>query len=346
MASLDLLKFLDKQREFALWSVERRGMAILAVGGGGWLCRGGSVDGFPAFLPKEVERIRDPFARKIATRIERLPVQVTFSETSIMSSCVKPLKQSKVNPVVLLHSFDSSCLEWRYTLPLLEDAGLETWALDILGWGFSDLEKLPSCNVASKREHLYQFWRSYIRKPMILVGPSLGAAAAIDFAVNHPEAVGKLVLIDASVYAEGTGNMTRLPKIVAYAGVSLLKSIPLRLYANFLTFKSAAFSSYYDTTNVGRLHCLLPWWEDATVDFMASGGYNVSSQIKKVKQNTLIIWGEDDQIISNKLALKLHRDLPNSILHLIPNCGHIPHAEKPDSVAELIIEFVQGDCDL
>lgn len=33
---------------------------------------------------------------------------------------------------------------------------------------------------------------------------------------------------------------------------------------------------------MGRLHCLLPWWEDATVDFMASGGYNVSSQIKKV----------------------------------------------------------------
>lgn len=51
-------------------------MAILAVGGGGWLCRVGSVDGFPPFLPKEVERIRDPFARKIATRIERLPVQV------------------------------------------------------------------------------------------------------------------------------------------------------------------------------------------------------------------------------------------------------------------------------
>lgn len=33
----------------------------------------------------------------------------------------------------------SSCLEWRSTYPLLEDAGLETWAIDILGWGFSDL---------------------------------------------------------------------------------------------------------------------------------------------------------------------------------------------------------------
>jgi len=33
----------------------------------------------------------------------------------------------------------SSCLEWRYTYPLLEEAGIETWAFDILGWGFSDL---------------------------------------------------------------------------------------------------------------------------------------------------------------------------------------------------------------
>lgn len=36
---------------------------------------------------------------------------------------------------------------------------------------------------------LVQLWRSYIDRPMVLVGPSLGAAVAIDFAVNHPEAV-------------------------------------------------------------------------------------------------------------------------------------------------------------
>jgi hypothetical protein len=33
---------------------------------------------------------------------------------------------------------------------------------------------------------------------------------------------------------------------------------------------------------VGRLHCLLPWWEDATVDFMINGGYNVVNMIKQV----------------------------------------------------------------
>jgi len=94
--------------------------------------------------------------------------QVRFLEDPIMSSCVKPMIQNKENPVVLLHGFDrcskqasdrictfscssylwisfhsfslfSSCLEWRYTYPLLEEAGYETWAFDILGWGFSDL---------------------------------------------------------------------------------------------------------------------------------------------------------------------------------------------------------------
>ena len=30
------------------------------------------------------------------------------------------------------------------------------------------------------------------------------------------------------------------------------------------------------------MHCLYPWWDDATVDFMISGGYNVSAQIQQV----------------------------------------------------------------
>ncbi|KAL2233507.1 uncharacterized protein LOC105156493 [Sesamum indicum] len=303
-----------------------------------------SASEFPAFLPSEVEKIKDPFARKLASRIERLPVHLSLAKTCIMSSCVKPKTQLDKSPLVLLHGFDSSCLEWRYTLPLLEEEGLETWAIDVLGWGFSDLEKLPSCSVASKRDHLYQFWKSYIKRPMTLVGPSLGAAVAIDFVIQYPEAVDKLILIDASVYAEGTGNLAKLPKLVAYAGVNLLKSLPLRLYATSLAFNSLSWSTCFDWANIGRLHCLLPWWEDATVDFMISGGYNVSPDIKKVKQKTLIIWGEDDQIIDNKLAVRLHCELPNAIIRQLPDCGHIPHVEKPAAVSKLIAEFVQAEC--
>ncbi|XP_039049313.1 uncharacterized protein LOC120190282 isoform X2 [Hibiscus syriacus] len=246
---------------------------------------GGGDNGFPPFLPKEVEKIKDPFARNLARRIKRLPVQIGCSESYIMSSCVQPLIQTDPNPVVLLHCFDSSCLEWRRAYPLLEESGLEAWALDVLGWGFSDLGNLPPCNVASKRYHLYQ--------------------------------VEKLVLINPSVYAEGTGNLAKLPKVVAYAGVSLLKTFPLRLYANLLAFDGIPLSKTVDWTNVGRLHCHMPWWKDATVNFMVSGGYNVVSQIKQVKQKTLIICGENDKIVSNQLAMRL---LSNFRTHVCNEC--------------------------
>ncbi|KAG6396590.1 hypothetical protein SASPL_142742 [Salvia splendens] len=297
-----------------------------------------SATNFPAFLPKEINNITDPFARKLASRIERLPVDLSLSTARVMSSCIKPKAQLHTTPLVLLHGFDSSCFEWRYGLPLLEDAGFETWAVDVLGWGFSDLG-----NVDSKRDHLYQFWRSYVKRPMILVGPSLGAAVAIDFAVNHPEAVDKLILIDASVYAEGTGNLATLPKVMAYAGVYLLKSLPLRLYATSLTFNTLTWDTCYEWAKIGRLHCLFPWWADATVDFMTSGGYNVSAQIREVKQKTLIIWGENDQIIDYKLAVRLHSEIPNAMIRQIPECGHIPHIEKPAAVSKLIAEFVRAD---
>lgn len=315
------------------------GFKVVEAAGGGVA---GCGQSFPSFLPKEVERIKDPFARNLAQRIERLPVHLGVPENCIMSSCVKPLTQGDANPLLLLHCFDSSCLEWRCTFPLLEEAGMEAWAVDVLGWGFSDLGRLPSCNAASKRHHLYQFWKSYIKRPVVLVGPSLGASVAIDFAVSYPKAVDKMILINPSVYAKGTGHLTKMPKMAAYAGVSLLKSLPLRLYANFLAFNCVSVPTMIDWTNVGRLHCLLPWWKDATVNFMFSGGYNVVAQIKKVKQKALIISSEHDQIVSYKLASRLHSELPNAILRQVPKCGHLPHVEKPNAVTKLISDFAQN----
>lgn len=304
------------------------------------VCSGGGGTVFPAFLPKEVHNIRDPFARSLAQRIQRLPVQIGSAEKCIMSSCVKPIRQRETSPVVLLHCFDSSCLEWRCVYPLLEEAGLEVWAVDVLGWGFSDLETLPPCNAKSKRYHLYQLWKTHIKRPIVLVGPSLGGAIAIDFAVNHPEAVEKLVLINPSVY-EGLGLITKLPKAIAYPVVSLLKSIPLRVCAKFWIFGQIPFTTGLDWMKVARLHCLLPWWEDATVNYILSGGYNVVNQIKKVKVKALVISGECDNIINSKFAMRLHCDLPNSVMREIPGCGHIPHVENPNAVSKLIADFAQ-----
>ncbi|KAJ0095825.1 hypothetical protein Patl1_16673 [Pistacia atlantica] len=151
------------------------------------------------------------------------------------------------------------------------------------------------------------------------------------------------------ICAAGLGvilHIIAVTMITFLSQVLLLKSIPLRLYVNFLAFNGISLDTSKDWTNVGRLHCLYPWWEDATVNFMISGGYSVSAQIDQVNQKTLIIWGEDDQIISNKLGVRLHCELPNAIIRQIPDCGHLPHVERPSSVAKLILEFIRENCNI
>ncbi|XP_057972330.1 alpha/beta hydrolase domain-containing protein VTE7-like [Malania oleifera] len=102
-------------------------------------------------------------------------------------------------------------------------------------------------------------------------------------------------------------------------------------------------STIIDWTNIGRLHCLLPRWNDAMVNFMFSGGYNVAAQIKQVKQRTLVISSEHDQIVSHKLAVRLYSELPNAITRRVPDCGHLPHVEKPRIIAKLISDFARSD---
>eukprot|EP00252_Welwitschia_mirabilis_P009976 TRINITY_DN2297_c0_g1_i1.p1 TRINITY_DN2297_c0_g1~~TRINITY_DN2297_c0_g1_i1.p1 ORF type:complete len:312 (-),score=64.83 TRINITY_DN2297_c0_g1_i1:617-1552(-) len=265
----------------------------------------------PPFMPPQLNNVKDLAARLFAARVQRLPVQTKLANEPIMSSCIMP-KSPYVDskPLVFLHGFDSSCLEWRYTYPLLEAAGVEAWAIDLLGWGFTERRGVSSFSVVAKRDHLYKFWETYIRRPMTLVGASLGGAAAIDFAAFYPEAVSTLMLIGASVYSEGNKRLDNFPKLVAYAGV-------------------------------GRLHCLLPYWEEATLDFMSCGGYTVASLLKEINKKTLLIWGENDKIVTKDSAERLKNDIKGSSLIYLSDCGHLPHVEKPEQVAELILEFLK-----
>lgn len=77
-----------------------------------------------------------------------------------------------------------------------------------VGWGFTDatpFARQPDLTISpqQKREHLFSFWKQNIGRPMALVGGSLGGAIALDFAMAYPEAVEKLVLIDAQVSGAG-----------------------------------------------------------------------------------------------------------------------------------------------
>lgn len=316
-------------------------------------------EGFPhAFedVPREfLDEIEEAACRDMlkAMRSWDVPVPTSLSSTGYVratgvgpSSLASP-PPSPSPPVLLLHGFDSSCLEYRRLHPLLSPH-VDTFALDIMGWGFSQLRGITEFSAEAKRVYLYGFWKHVLKeKKMVLVGASLGGAAAVDFAHTYPEAVEKLVLIDAQVYIDGVGPMSSFPPPLAALGIKLLQSKPLRSYAGTLSYHNPSRYSTRDAMHIGRVHTLRPGWDQASVRYMLSGGYTTSNKITSLSPHieTLILWGKEDKILEPKLyAEKFIEDLgtTRAQLKFIEECGHVCHLEKPLLAAEEIVQFVKG----
>ena len=87
-------------------------------------------------------------------------------------------------PIVLLHGFDSSLLEFRRLFPLLANsARSSTYAVDLIGWGFSccGFKDLPDLALGpeQKTDHLYSFWKSKVAHECGMHGYPLEPAALL-----------------------------------------------------------------------------------------------------------------------------------------------------------------------
>jgi pimeloyl-ACP methyl ester carboxylesterase len=133
------------------------------------------------------------------------PGRVSSLFGSVSSILELPSTKSKqVPPLVLLHGFDSSAIEFRRIAPLLSEKR-DVYIPDILGWGFSDHSEVVSFDPEAKMAHLKSFIREVVGGPCVVVGASLGGALAIRLAVESPELVDKVVFIDAQGFIDGKG---------------------------------------------------------------------------------------------------------------------------------------------
>ncbi|MDJ0556692.1 MAG: alpha/beta hydrolase [Microcoleaceae cyanobacterium MO_207.B10] len=293
---------------------------------------------FPDFLPKLTENLTESTSIALAQNIKQKLITTPLTSQPINTTYVYQGK-NKI-PILLLHGFDSSIFEFRRILPLLADKN-QTWAVDLLGFGFTNRLANLKFNPQAIATHLYSFWKSLINQPVILVGASMGGAAAIDFTLTYPEVVKKLVLIDSA----GMQNNPIISKFIFppldYFATEFLRRPQVRENISRAAYFDKSFASS-DANICARLHLEMPRWNKALISFTKSGGYgNFKDKLPSLKQQTLILWGENDKILGTGDAGKLQEAIPNSQLIWIPNCGHVPHLEKAEVTADYILDFIR-----
>ncbi|PMB05292.1 2-hydroxy-6-oxohepta-2,4-dienoate hydrolase, partial [Fischerella thermalis CCMEE 5328] len=139
-----------------------------------------------------IRQLTESTSVTLAQSIKQIAIATPLSTQPILTTYVQ--KGNSGTPLLLIHGFDSSVLEYRRLLPLVAEKH-QTWAVDLLGFGFTNRLTGIRFSTAEIKTHLYHFWKTLINQPMILVGASMGGAAAIDFTLTYPEIVKKLVLI-------------------------------------------------------------------------------------------------------------------------------------------------------
>ncbi len=291
---------------------------------------------FPSFLPTDTAQLTEASSINAAQRIQQQPVQTCFSSDPILTTYLQ--EGTDGVPILLLHGFDSSLLEFRRLFPLLS-AQRSTWALDVLGFGFTDRPTDISFSPGELKLHLYHFWKTLIDQPVILVGASMGGALALDFCLTYPDSVDRLVLLDSAGFATSpVPTKLMRPPIDGWA-TAFLRNPGVRRRISQQAYCDRNYVTP-DAELCASLHLQHPQWQAALIAFAKSGGYNfLADKIEQISQPTLILWGEQDRIMSRKDAPKFEQAIADSQLRWVPNCGHVPHLEQPKLTAEHILTF-------
>ncbi len=246
-------------------------------------------------------------------------------------------------PIVLIHGTSSSLHTWDSITP-----GLIKFKRVIR----FDLPAFGLTGASPERNYSTEFYNTFIDSLLtklnvnqyIIGGNSLGGGIAWNQAVAFPDKVKKLILIDASGYPRKNEKgsigfkLAAMPVIgnalVYLTPKSLIKKSLENTYANKSLVNDALVTRYFELL-------LREGNRKATLDIFRRKMQPTPEKIKGIKIPTLIIWGDEDQLIDVSNAYQFQKDIKGSQLLVIKHAGHVPMEETPFVVEKAIADFLQ-----
>ena len=244
--------------------------------------------------------------------------------------------------LLLLHGFGSSLQTWdEWSVKL--DPKYRVIRLDLPGFGLTGASPLNDYSEEKDVAILTHFADKLGLDKFSVIGHSMGGKMAWSLAAAQPDRVQALVLMAPDGFPEAKDFGTKPYEVPAVMGLVkyflpkyfVKKSIE-PAFADAEALNDALVSRYYDMLRA-------PGVRGAILDRSNQTIYtDPVPRLKKIKAPTLLIWGEQDQMIPNSNAQSYAGVLLNSTTILLPKLGHLLQEEQPEKGLKAVMKFLDA----
>jgi pimeloyl-ACP methyl ester carboxylesterase len=259
-----------------------------------------------------------------------------------------PNPSAEAPTFVLLHGSMYNVFTWNEVMDFFGEHG-RVIAYDQIPYGLS--EKLTAGDWTGTNpytseaavDQLFLFLDALGVDSVILVGNSYGGVLAVQTALDQPERVEALILVDAAVYVqeEMPAFVMELPQ-AQHMGP---------LFARQLGQNEAFIRQTYldpsrisdERMNLTMIHSEIEDWDLALWEYLRVWGTDTPdfvSRISEIQQPALILTGDSDAVVPVEDSQRLDNELPNSELVILPSCGHVPQEECPEAFESAVDEWL------
>ena len=315
------------------------GVATVAIGGAAYAAE--------KYALSRLRRTADPEPENVLSRL-------TYCEHSIPSFDAGTINFVDIGPrdaritMVLSHGVTLSMRTWVRQFDALRGAGFRVIAFDHRGHGRSRLGTTGH-SVASIGDDIATLLRELELRNVVLVGHSMGGIAAQSYIARHrddaDDRLSGLVLLSTLPSALSGSQAARFGQLIE----RITRRTPdsTRLWANpQIGILLARFGFGRDpvASQVELVRQMMHACSKAT---RVQGprsiiGFNLVSELSKIKVPTLVIGGTADVITPPSDSIRMHMAIPHARIEMLDGGGHMLMLERAETVNQLLIDFADG----